>query len=77
MDAHQERIDAAVSSGLAAAELPPSFARSVKSVLFRAHDDWRVCCGSGCEPCVVPLGHAVDVAREELGWAPGDRVPGA
>lgn len=75
MEAPQERIDAAVARGLAAAELPRSFARSVRSVLFRAHDDWRVCCGSGCDPCVVPLGLAVDVAREELGWAPGDPLP--
>jgi hypothetical protein len=66
------RLDAAILRALARCGLSPSFARSVAALVPRRLDDWRVCCGSACEPCVIPLGRAVDMVRAELDGAVRD-----
>ena len=60
------RLEAAVLRALERCGLSPSLARSVAALVPRRHDDWRICCGSACEPCVIPLARAVDMVRAEL-----------
>jgi hypothetical protein len=59
-------LDALVLRALERCGLSPSLARSVAALVPRRLDDWRVCCGSDCDPCVVPLARAVDMVRAEL-----------
>ena len=39
--------------------------RVVRSYVLDERDGWRVCCGSGCDPCMLRLGRIVDRIRSE------------
>ncbi len=47
-------------------DLDEGFRRSLRRMIEREDDSWRVCCGNGCDPCVLALGRAVDTARARL-----------
>ena len=63
------RLQAAILRALERCGLSATLARSVAALVPRRLDDWRVCCGSNCDPCVTPLGQAVDMVRAELDTA--------
>lgn len=71
----RDAIDAAVAAALAETGVHHTFARTVRELLERHDEQWRVCCGSGCDPCVEALGRAVDAARRRLGPGPSSRAP--
>lgn len=62
-----EEVARAVDLGLAYAGLRPSQRGLVERYLHQHPDDWKNCCGSSCDPCVLTIGLAVDRARRELG----------
>jgi hypothetical protein len=57
----------AVTEGLAWAGLRESQRGLVRAYLHRDPDEWRNCCGSSCDPCVLRIGNAVTKARDALG----------
>lgn len=57
----------AITTGLAWAGLRESQRGLVVAYLHRDPVEWRSCCGSSCDPCVLRIGNAVDKAREALG----------
>ena len=52
---------------MAEAGVERGFRRSLGDLIARDDDEWRLCCGSGCEPCVELLAKIVDRVREECG----------
>lgn len=61
---------AAVTEGLAYANLRESQRGLVVAYLHRDPSEWKSCCGSSCDPCVLRIGLAVDRARERMGLPP-------
>jgi len=57
----------AITKGLAWAGLRESQRGLVRAYLHKDPYEWRNCCGSSCDPCVLRIGNAVTKAREELG----------
>ena len=49
--------------------LHESFRGLVVDMWRRRDEQWRVCCGSACAPCIEAVGRAVDELREEFGHA--------
>ncbi len=56
-------IDAIVDRALAEMGLDPTYRSSIRRLHDCGNDQWRNCCGSGCDPCVETLGRAVDRVR--------------
>lgn len=70
---HDERtLEAALDRALADNHLHVGFKDAIRRLVFDDNDSWRVCCGSACEPCVLPMGRAVDQVRRLIGWRGGD-----
>jgi hypothetical protein len=63
-------LEAAVRKALEDRALDPSFFSTVRDLVVRDSEEWRACCGSGCDPCVLVIAGAVDRARELLGLRP-------
>jgi hypothetical protein len=73
----EEALDLAVRGALEDVGVHRSYARTVRALLLRSDEQWRVCCGSGCDPCVETLARAVAAARERLARADGRRAGGS
>jgi hypothetical protein len=56
-------LETALDRAVAETGLDPIWRGNVKSLLER-EGDWRRCCGSHCDPCVLHLGEAVDRVRQ-------------
>ena len=67
MDQDDPELENAVRQALRERGLDASFFRTVLALVARDSDEWRACCGSGCDPCVLAIAPAVDRARELLG----------
>ncbi len=61
-------LEAALDEALRDNHVPEGFRDTIRRLVFDPHSDWRVCCGSQCEPCVLPMGRAVDQVRASIGW---------
>ena len=59
----EEAVDVAVRE----TRLDPIWRGNVRSLYLREDDNWRRCCGSFCEPCVLTLMAAVDRVRALVG----------
>ena len=59
--------EAAVAQALAEQRVDASYAKTIQHLVASTQDEWRYCCGSGCDPCVLLIGPVVDRARELLG----------
>ena len=66
MRSPDEALDDAVRTALAERGLDASFFRLVRDLAARDSEEWRICCGSGCDPCVLRIAPAVDRVRELL-----------
>lgn len=68
---HMDRDDPALLNAVATAlreyGLDDGFFRTVADLVTRDSDEWRACCGSGCDPCILVIAPAVDRARQILG----------
>lgn len=64
-------IDAALAHELAAQGIHEGFTDTIRRLVFEDNDDWRRCCGSGCDPCVLQMERAVDGVRKAIHWKPG------
>ena len=62
----EARITEAVRRSLEETDLPGAFTGLVRQLLLSDTDDWNVCCGDGCDPCVNDLSRAADRAWEIL-----------
>ncbi len=56
-------LDAAIDQAMAENMLEFAYRSYVVELLGRADDDWRICCNSNCEPCMLQLGRVVDRVR--------------
>jgi hypothetical protein len=56
-------LDAALSQAMFENGVEEAYRATVKSLLERADDDWRRCCGESCNPCSLTLGRVVDRVR--------------
>ncbi|MFO0686821.1 MAG: hypothetical protein U0234_32460 [Sandaracinus sp.] len=71
------REAAAIGEGLTYANLRESQRGLVRAYLRRDPREWKSCCGSACDPCVLRIGIAVDRARDVLGlprWPSIDEI---
>ena len=64
----EHKIEEALSIALQENALQEGFRDTIRRLVFDANDQWRICCGNLCEPCVMPMGRAVDRVRELIGW---------
>jgi hypothetical protein len=69
-EASADEVSRAIGEGLRFAGLRESQRGLVERYLDQHPDDWRNCCGSCCDPCVLTIGHAVAKARQLLGKPP-------
>jgi hypothetical protein len=60
------RLEAALTRALRENHLDESYRSSVRRYVAMTGDQWRVCCGSGCDPCIEPIARAVDQVRRSL-----------
>ncbi|MCC6672916.1 MAG: hypothetical protein IT458_17765 [Planctomycetes bacterium] len=65
-EAHPLPIDQAVAAALRECGLPPSYHDTVRQHVTSGSEEWRVCCGSGCDPCVEQIARAVVRAQALL-----------
>jgi len=56
--------------------LHPGFRASIRRLVFDRKEDWRLCCGNHCDPCVLPMARAVDQVRERIHWQPEEGAGG-
>ncbi|MEZ5989628.1 MAG: hypothetical protein R3F30_10975 [Planctomycetota bacterium] len=63
-----ERLERALDKALRDQKVHVAFRDWIRRLVFEQGDDWRVCCGNNCMPCVLPMARAVDQVRAEIGW---------
>ena len=56
-------LDDCVARALEAEGMHSGFLRIVRTYVLDRRDQWRVCCGSNCDPCMLQLGRVVDRVR--------------
>ena len=61
-----DTIDEAVALSLQETGLHRAFKSTVRRFVLLENDDWNICCGEDCDPCVNELSRAVERAREIL-----------
>lgn len=60
-------LEAAVDVAVKETGLDPIWRGNVRSLYQREDENWRRCCGGGCDPCVLQLARAVDRVKELAG----------
>lgn len=66
MELDDPELENAVRRALQEQGLDASFHSTVAGLAVRDSDEWRACCGSGCDPCVLRIAPAVDRVRALL-----------
>jgi len=69
------QLEEALDAALLDQGLHPGFKAWIRRLVFDEKDDWRMCCGNHCEPCVLPMATAVDQVRKQIGWQEGEGEP--
>lgn len=64
----ESTIEAALTEALRDHHIHEGFRDTIRRLVFEDNDRWRQCCGSACDPCVLPMGRAVDQIRRRIGW---------
>lgn len=69
-DPQLTQLEEALDQALLDQGLHAGFKASIRRLVFEEQEDWRLCCGNYCEPCVLPMARAVDQVRSHIGWRP-------
>ncbi len=67
----ESQLEDAVNRALEESGLHPAFRSMVRRFVLDRSSEWRICCGSDCDPCVRDVIPVVDRAREILGAPTG------
>ena len=68
-------LEQALTKALRDNHIHEGFRDTIRRLVFDNNDGWRTCCGSACDPCVLPMARCVDQIRKLINYQPGDQDP--